>query len=981
MKMTYRVLLALAAFFLIFVIAGFFALPVILQSAGGQKLTEILHRETTIERVSVNPLRLSVTISGVRIADPGQDAPFAAFDELYVNIDALSSIFRRALILEEIRLVRPAITLTRRTDGIYNLSDLIPGETPPETEATEPFHFSLNNIRIEDGRIVFHDMLNRTDHTVDSLNLSIPFLSNIAYYVKQYVEPAFSASVNGHAVQATGQTRPFADSRETTLTIKFKEVDLAHYLEYAPVKMNFTLLSARLDATLNIHFIIHHNDTPALAITGSVALADIALDDPQNSKLLRLDKLQVDIAKIEPLAQAIHLSRVALVKPDIVVRRERKGQINLTNLIAPVRSDTAQKPESTPAQKPGPSFDLRIDAIRVTQGSVAFIDLHPARPVNLLLAPLDLQIDHLSTKKESPATLDLALAINRQGRLSATGKFTLDPLSAQLEADLKQLAIRPFEPYFTDYMKIDITGGTVSTKATISLSADSTASPAILVSADASVNNFAAIDRVKSNDFLKFRRLAFSAMTAGNVPAFLKISKITLEDFFARIAINEDGSTNIQSIFDGNTQNEAKIASETGTEAETGTDHPSPDAKIAEPDADIRIGQVRFSGGTVEFSDRHIQPNYSATLLNLAGSVTGLSSQDFSRANVDLKANLGLGSPVEIAGTINPLAKNLFVDIQVAFKDIEMSPFSPYTGKYLGYPITKGKLNLGVRYLIDQQNLRAENKVYFDQLAFGEPTGSPEAISAPVTLAVSLLTDRNGKINLDLPISGSLDDPEFRILPILWQILLNLITKAATSPFSVLSSLAGAGEELSYIEFEPGQAGLPAKGQKKIDTLAKALYDRPALKLEIGAFIDLKADAEALKESEFIRLLKTQKLKEMINKGVDPAPVDDVSIASDEYVKYLTAAYKDAKFTKPRTALGFLKTLPPAEMEALLKNHISITENSLNNLAAARAQTARDRLLQSADIEPARIFLTKPQSLTPPEKDNVADSRVEFKVK
>jgi hypothetical protein len=211
---------------------------------------------------------------------------------------------------------------------------------------------------------------------------------------------------------------------------------------------------------------------------------------------------------------------------------------------------------------------------------------------------------------------------------------------------------------------------------------------------------------------------------------------------------------------------------------------------------------VRFAGGTVDFADRNIKPNYAVTMLNLTGSVTGLSSQEISRAKVALKGNLGYGSPIDISGTVNPLKKDLFADIKISFKDIEMSPVTPYTNRYLGYPITKGKLNFDVAYLIDQRKLRAENKIFFDQLTFGDRVESPEAIKAPVPLAVSLLTDRNGQINLDVPLSGSLDEPKFRIWPLGWQVLVNLITKAVTSPFSLLSSLTGGGEEMSFVEFD-----------------------------------------------------------------------------------------------------------------------------------------------------------------------------------
>lgn len=186
-------------------------------------------------------------------------------------------------------------------------------------------------------------------------------------------------------------------------------------------------------------------------------------------------------------------------------------------------------------------------------------------------------------------------------------------------------------------------------------------------------------------------------------------------------------------------------------------------AKLAQSPPDIKIGKVSFEGGTVDFADHNIKPNYAVTMRSLKGSVTGLSSRAISRAKVYLKGKFGYGSPVEIAGTINMLIKDRFADINISFKDMEMSPVTPYTIKFLGYPITKGKLTFNVSYLIDKRKLTAENKVSFDQLTFGEKVESPDAIKASVTLAVSLMTDRNGQINLDIPLTGNFHDPQFKI--------------------------------------------------------------------------------------------------------------------------------------------------------------------------------------------------------------------------
>ncbi|MDD5344051.1 MAG: DUF748 domain-containing protein, partial [Smithella sp.] len=367
--------------------------------------------------------------------------------------------------------------------------------------------------------------------------------------------------------------------------------------------------------------------------------------------------------------------------------------------------------------------------------------------------------------------------------------------------------------------------------------------------------------------------------------------------------------------------------------------------------------------------------------LNLTGSITGLSSQDMTRADVALKGNLGYGSPIDIAGKINPLAKDLFVDIKISFKDIEMSPVTPYTNKYLGYPIIKGKLSFDVTYLVDKRKLESQNKVTIDQLTFGDKVESPDAIKAPVTLAVSLLTDRNGQINLDVPVSGSLDDPKFRVWPIIWQVLVNLITKAVTSPFALIASLTGGGEELSFIEFDYGNAVVTDENRKKITLIGKALYERPALKLDIEGYVDPVNDKAGLKNEELNRRIKTLKLKEILSEGGEQIALEQIQLTPQEYEKYLKKTYDAGKFTKPRNFIGIAKKIPAEDMEKLLLNSIEVTDSDLRQLAERRAQNVKELILQPGNVDASRMFIVEPKILSPEKKDKVKDSRVNFKLK
>jgi uncharacterized membrane protein len=290
---------------------------------------------------------------------------------------------------------------------------------------------------------------------------------------------------------------------------------------------------------------------------------------------------------------------------------------------------------------------------------------------------------------------------------------------------------------------------------------------------------------------------------------------------------------------------------------------------------------------------------------------------------------------VEISGRVNPLAAELFVDIKASARDIELPPLSAYSAKYAGYGIEKGKLSMDVKYFIENRKLSAENRVVLDQLTFGDKVESPTATKLPVLLAVALLKDRNGVIDIDLPISGSIDDPQFSVGGLIVRVIVNLLVKVVTSPFALIGSLVGGGEELSYVEFAPGSAQVGADAQAKLQSIGKALADRPALKLDIAGRVDPEADREGLRKASLERQVRAQKAKEL-GKAADAA---DVAVDAAEYPKYLAAAYRAADFPKPRNVIGFVKDLPVPEMETLLLSHASATDEDLRRLAYERAHS------------------------------------------
>ncbi|MBE0602636.1 MAG: DUF748 domain-containing protein, partial [Deltaproteobacteria bacterium] len=312
-----------------FTIFGFFIVPPILKSVLATQLTAALHREVAIREVRFNPFALSATVRGLTVKEPKGSDTFASFEELYVNLET-SSLFRWAAVVREIRLTKPFVRLVRRADESYNFSDLLPGPQPKPATPAKPVHFSVNNLQVIDGGADIIDETVRKTHTVRELTIGIPFVSNIPAHVQTFVQPGLSVLANGTHYTIGGKTKPFADSQETDLDVNISDLNLPFYLAYVPKDLlTFAMPSGRLDAKLVIAFIQQvKSGSQTLVVTGDIGLREVAIDDKQGGPVVRIPKLSLGLASVEPLIRKVHLSRIALESPELTVRREKTGITN-----------------------------------------------------------------------------------------------------------------------------------------------------------------------------------------------------------------------------------------------------------------------------------------------------------------------------------------------------------------------------------------------------------------------------------------------------------------------------------------------------------------------------------------------------------------------------------------------------------------------------------------------------------------------------
>jgi uncharacterized pyridoxal phosphate-containing UPF0001 family protein len=503
---------------------------------------------------------------------------------------------------------------------------------------------------------------------------------------------------------------------------------------------------------------------------------------------------------------------------------------------------------------------INIDEVNLEDYAVYFEDRTLKEPKKINLDSIEVDLKHLSNKKGSQAEINAALKLNRTGNVEVKGLATINPVSADLTLKVAQNPVKPMQPYVDAVAPAELASGTTNLQGRIWYRALGGDGPKIRFEGQAGIDNLRTFDRSKSEDLYSLEKLAIKGLALDLNPNRLRVSEVFLSQPDFKVAIWPDGKINVATIL--SMKDETTKETQTGKKVETLLDKVVKYITLQiEGPMPITVDTVRVEKGALDFSDLFIKPNVAADVRNLKGSVKGLSSKPGTRADVLLEGEVNKYSPVKISGQINPLVKDKYADLAMSFKNFDLSSTSPYSGKFAGYTIEKGKLSLDLNYQVSGDVFTGENRISVEQLTLGERVESPDATKLPVSLAVALLKDANGNIELDVPVEGDINDPHFDFGKVIAHTLSNTITKVVSSPFAALGSLVGGnGEELSYIEFEFGSATLDPEQIEKLDKLAQALEKRPGLRLEITGRADRENDWSVMtriknKEADDERLL------------------------------------------------------------------------------------------------------------------------------
>jgi len=956
----------------IYALVGFFLLPYIIKSYVFPKASEQLQRPVFAKEVAVNPFTLSLQLTEFEIQEK-DSTPFIGFQDFYINVEAISLI-RRAYVFDTIRFVIPFVSVKVAKDGLVNLAELIPPsdpsippEPPKETETpSEIPAVEIGRFEISQGVVEFLDQSKRKPFSLDIVPINI-VLNN--FYTKPGGENAYAFTAElGKDKTVSWEGRISVEPIQSEGRLSFRGLSLPILFRYVQENFQFAIAEGtfaadgryRLDAGIS---------PPNLTLTdASLELADVAIvEQDKPDPVVTLPSLKVDGIQLDLRARNLSIGSFTVADAVWEAWLNADGTVNYQSLFSPVKAESAPpQPASLPSVHTSPTpakeqpWKVTLKEATLKNHAVHFEDRSLASPMRADITGLTARTHDVKVPLHEPIPLSVELTLNESGKLKTDGQIAVTPFQADLTLGLNRIAIRPFQPYFEKFARVAVDSGDIDLDGRLHVALEHPNAPLLTYRGNFGIRELAISDRDQGLPVASWKHLQLKQIALAVDPTAVTIEEVGLDQPAVRLTKHSDGQLNLSKL---------RPQPESAAQASAA---PARSPKKGAP-LSVAVKTVKLLTGSATFVDESIQPTVRTGIHDLTGTVKGLSSKELAKADVEISGRVDKVAPLKISGRINPLTENAFTDLSIKLENVDLTTAAPYSGKFAGYPIRKGKLFLDLAYKVSQKQLEAENKVAIEQFTFGEKTNSPDATSLPVPLAVALLKDRNGRIDIDLPIRGDLSDPDFRYGKVVISALLNLLTKMVASPFALVGSLipgGGTGEDLQFFEFVPGSAESSAEESKKADALTKALAERPGLRLEITGAADPVRDRQALG----LRKLSAE-LSARWNRDRGKPPTNAEPIPPDEEKRLIRDLY-ERRQSKAGQSEAALKPGSPArpptvdEMKQELVAAMPPDEEALRQLAHQRAEAIRNQLTGEGKLPGERVYLVD-EDITASEHEKV----------
>lgn len=989
-----KILIALLALIAVYAIAGFIVLPLWLEKAVPERLAQHMGWQATVDEIRVNPFAISVEALNLQAKDSDGER-VAGFDRLYVNV-ALLRMATGVIELENFEVDTPFARVDLRDDYSVNFANDWQANNPAtdeapasKSEASEPVRLFLERFRISGGEVLLRDFSHTTaedgaagqpvakEFRISPLDLS---LNDLSTWPREDRESDYYllAAIGDQTVEWEGDLSlaPFYSNGFLKVADVSHET-LAHFLApYVP----YGLTSGRL--TVRSNYEMQSGDQFSLVTSeGEVTLTDAKLAMPDGDDILQASRIYIPDVQFGLNQREFSAGTVAIEETQVTLERNSEGQLRL---LSPFQNDETQvtqdnQPEGNDQPNNGSQaspFRWSIAGVKLTDSQVNWRDEQPEPAADLTAEKLNVTLGRLSHELGNPVDYQAELSLAAGGSMNARGQVTLQPFTLEAGIGVSNILLSQFDPYVGEATNLAIYDGLLSLDGNLDM--DNQKDP--MTGTFSGSAQVAGVDlRLGESEepVLAWKNLRFEPIEYNLAPARLEIGTLTLSEPNVRVIREADGEHNLARIVPASNESagaeEPEVSAVDNSEESTAA---AAETNGAEKTSFIfRIGQIMLEEGVVAYTDRSLDPVFSTQLDKLNGSVTGLSNVSPQQGKVSLRGRIGDVASLRFDGSIGALGTDDTSDLKLKIDGVALPALSPYLSRYLGYGVANGKLDMNLDYQLTGSKINAENHILLDRMELGSSVESDDAVDAPVKLGLALLKDRKGVIDIDLPIEGDLEDPDFRIGRVVMRTFVNLVAKAATSPFSVLGSIADmaglTGEELGQVSFQPGKTELAQGDREKLEVLSSVLDERPSLLLKVRGSVSPSADGD---------FLRRQRLFEELAIGDAPSAQARVAKLEQAYQAFSIEQPLDAFRSEVANAQG--GSLTDAAWEKALVNEllptVELPPEALGGLASDRGAWLQQTLKNEYDVPDEQLFLLEPAQDA--ETDDEGKVRVQFEL-
>ena len=961
---TKRLLIVFGVLFVLYTLAGFFLAPGLVRSALLQNLDATLTTKSRLERVRVNPLALSLTLERFAISDAA-GAPAVGFEKLYLRFNIFSPFFR-AWTLDELRVERPLVNVAVLEDRSLSLMGLLrpPPAGASADSAGEPPTILIRKLRVVDGTASYQDRTRTPALRKQLIPIQIALTDFTTRRDRRNAYSFDATTDRGERLSWHGRfrMRPFVSDGELRVDGLLATTIEEFLGPERPYELRGGIISFgaeyRADASttppvfrLSRMGVRIRDLALADRATGEVAITAGAIDTKDGT--LRSDLLEVDLGSVTTDSLGVR------------VWMDSTGATNLQHW--------SQAPPDT-----APPWTSKIASLAFQRLDFEFQDRRLAPPGVFRVREAHGDLKGFSSAPGTEASVTAACSLSTDGYASVSGTLVPSAGSVDVMLDAERLALPDLESFLTPFARLSLRRGTAGAKGRLQFNTFAPAGPLLRFTGDATSHRFSATDPKLGEEFLSWERVEIRGLEYDMAPSRVAVREIVTEKPYLRFVVAPDLTANVQAIA-------------VPPDSVPAAFRPQPGAPDTIP---MAIGSIAIHDGSMYFADLSLTPHFATGIHSMNGSIRELSSAQAAHALIDIDGKVDEFAPVKISGSINPLNSRGLTDVGVNFKNIELTTFTPYSGKFMGYRIERGKLDVDLRYTIQDRQLKGENKILVRQLTLGEKVESKDATSLPVKFAIALLKDKNGNIDLDLPVHGSLDDPKFSVGRIIVKVLVQLIVKAVTSPFKLFGALFGGDDEevAPAIRFAYGSAELDTTETRKLDAIQKGLSDRPGLKIEVEGAGEATRDSLAVLDRLFrerIRAAGTAPGRArtpdagLVAAATGRAPA---GFTPFEYAQGLASAYS-AQFGKlpevekppgkrppagtPDTALVAAELRRLDAIERRVRSSIPLRADEIAGLPIERARRIQSYLLRDSTLAADRIYVVADKGAYSPDSAGV----------